>query len=294
MAEVSRIRVYPVKSLPGVDVNSVPVCDSGRIKHDREYAIFDAEGAYVNGRRNELVHRIDTSIDLPGNAIEFRIRDTDREYACDLDGIDDDPELEAWLSDFFDEPVSVERARQSNFTDSAGGIIPYRVNATGPTVVGEETLAEVASWYEDLDSEDVFRRLRTNVVIGDVEPFWEDRLYSDTAATHRNPGTGVEFTVGDVTHYGVMCKPRCVVPSRDPETGERNPDFPGKFAEKRKERLPEWVDADTLGTNLDRDGDGDYYYLTVVTRIPASESGQEIAVGDRVSIRGETPLLQTH
>ena len=91
-----------------------------------------------------------------------------------------------------------------------------------------------------------------------------------------------------------MCKPRCVVPSRDPETGERKTDFTATFMERRKERFPDWADAETLGTNMDREGADDYYYLTVVTRLPSREAGKEIAVGDEVSIEGEIPLLQTH
>ena len=294
MPAVSRIRLYPIKSLSGVDVDSVPICDSGRMRYDREYALFSEDGTYVNGRQNKQVHKINTTVDLSANSIEFEIHDTDYTFSCELDGIDSNPELEEWLTDFFDEPITVERAKQSNFTDSAGGIAPLRVTATGPTLVGEETLAEVASWYDDLDADGIFRRLRANVIIGDVEPFWEDKLYSNTPATHRNPGTGVEFTVGNVTHYGIMCKPRCVVPSRNPVTGERKLNFTKRFSEKRKERFPEWADAETLGTNMDRDGTDDYYYLTVVTRIPSCEAGEEITVGDEISIHGEVPLLQTH
>ena len=294
MAAVSRIRLYPIKSLSGVDVDSVPISDSGRMQFDREYALFSEDGTYVNGRQNKLVHEINTTVDLSANTVEFEIYDTDRTFSCELDEINSNPELEEWLTDFFGEPITAERAEQSNFTDSAGGIAPIRVTATGPTLVGEETLAEVASWYEDLDADAIFRRLRTNVVISGVEPFWEDKLYSNTPATRRNPGTGVEFTVGNVTHYGIMCKPRCVVPSRNPETGERKTNFAKKFTEKRKERFPEWADAETLGTNMDRDGAEDYYYLTAVTRIPSRESGKEIAVGDEISIEGEVPLLQTH
>lgn len=294
MAAVSRIRLYPIKSLSGVDVDSVSVRGSGRMQYDREYALFSEDGAYVNGRQNELVHEINTTVDLSTDSIEFGVHDTERTFACDLDGIDSNPELEEWLTDFFDEPITVERAEQSNFTDSAGGIAPIRVTATGPTVVGEETVAEVASWYDDLDADAIFRRLRTNVAVSGVEPFWEDGLYSNTPATRRDPGTGVEFTIGNVTQYGIMCKPRCVVPSRNPKTGERKPDFTKKFVEKRKERFPDWADAETLGTNMDRDGAEDYYYLTVVTRMPSREAGKEISVGDEVSIEGEVPLLQTH
>lgn len=294
MAAVSRIRLYPVKSLSGVTVDSVPIRDSGRLQYDREYALFSEDGKYVNGRQNKLVHRINTTVDLATNSIDFAIHDTDRTFSCDLDGIDSNPELEAWLTDFFGEPITVERAAQTNFTDSAGGIAPIRVTATGPTLVGAETVAEVASWYDDLDADGIFRRLRTNIAIDGVDPFWEDKLYTNTPATRRDPGTGVEFTVGDVTHYGVMCKPRCVVPSRDPETGEQKLNFTKKFMENRKKQFPDWADAETLGTNMDREDADDYFYLTVVTRLPSREAGKEISVGDEISIEGEIPLLETH
>src|SRR5699024_10315185 len=107
-------------------------------------------------------HKINTTIDLSANSVEFEIHDTERTFSCELDGIHSNPELEEWLTDFFDEPITVERAEQSNFTDSAGGIAPLRITATGPTLVGEETVAEVASWYDDLDADAIFGRLRTN------------------------------------------------------------------------------------------------------------------------------------
>ena len=88
MAAVSRIRLYPVKSLSGVDVDSVPISDSGRIRYDREYALFSEDGAYVNGRQNKLVHKINTTVDLSANSIEFEIHDTERTFSCKLDQID--------------------------------------------------------------------------------------------------------------------------------------------------------------------------------------------------------------
>lgn len=82
--------------------------------------------------------------------------------------------------------------------------------------------------------------------------------------------------------------------SNYPETGEQKLNFTKKFMEKRKERFPDWAAAETLGTNMDREGADDYYYLTVVTRLPSREAGKEIAVGDEIAIEGEVPLLQTH
>jgi uncharacterized protein YcbX len=78
-----------------------------------------------------------------------------------------------------------------------------------------------------------------------------------TKTTHRNRGTGVEFDIGDVTHPGIAWKPRCVVPTRDPETGEPRADSASRFAERREESFADWTDEATLGTNMDRGGGED-------------------------------------
>jgi uncharacterized protein YcbX len=285
MPELTRIRVYPIKALDGVEIESVPVRGEGWINYDRQYAMFDADGNYVNGRQNDLVHKIESSIDLESGDVELSIYDTGTTYTTNLDSITEDDGLEEWLSDFFGEPVAVKRAQKSNFTDSAGGIVPYRISATGPTIVSVETLEEVASWYDDLDVENIRRRLRTNFEICGGGAFWEDRLFTDV-------DHAVDFRIGDVTHYGMMSKPRCVTPSRDPETGELNKNFSKTFIENRRESFPDWADEDHLGEHIEADIDH-YYYLTVVTRIPGTEEGKEIAVGDEVEIRGKVPLLQT-
>jgi hypothetical protein len=76
--------------------------------------------------------------------------------------------------------------------------------APGPTVVSAATLAEVSSWYEELALEEIRRRFRANLIIDGVEPFWEDRLYSEE-------GRFVRFQVGNVTLEGVYPCQRSVV-----------------------------------------------------------------------------------
>jgi uncharacterized protein YcbX len=134
--------------------------------------------------------------------------------------------------------------------------------------------------------ENIRRRLRTNFEITSGGPFWEDRLFADSEYA-------VEFTVGNVTHHGMMSKPRCVTPSRDPDTGELTENFSKTFVKNRRESFPDWADADNLGIHIEHDFDH-YYYLTVVTRIPGHESGKRISVGDELTVTGETPLLKTH
>jgi hypothetical protein len=283
MPELSRIRVYPIKALDGVEVDAVSVRGEGWIEYDRRFALFDADGDYVNARRNELVHGIGADFDLDAGTVELRAEGST--VRADLDGLDENDEVAAWLSEYFDEPVTVERAGKANFTDSAGGLVPTRISATGPTVVGAETLREVAAWYEGITVEGIRRRLRTNLELAGGEPFWEDRLFTD-------PDHAVEFTVGDVTLHGILSKPRCVTPSRDPDTGERTEDFSATFVENRRETFPDWADPDHLGQHVEYDPEG-YFYLTVVTRIPASEAGATLSVGDGVEVEGEVPLLGT-
>ncbi|OYR80272.1 hypothetical protein DJ71_15175, partial [Halorubrum sp. E3] len=63
MARLERLRVYPVKGLDGVDVEGVRVLDGGTLKRDREFALFDADGDVVNGKRTDRVHDLATGFD---------------------------------------------------------------------------------------------------------------------------------------------------------------------------------------------------------------------------------------
>ena len=53
---LSRIELFPIKSLDGVSASEVRVNSASILEHDRIYAIVDAAGSYVNGKRTERVH----------------------------------------------------------------------------------------------------------------------------------------------------------------------------------------------------------------------------------------------
>lgn len=274
MPRLSRITVYPIKSLAGVDLERVSIADGG-VAHDREYAMVDADGAYVNGKNNDRVFDLGSSIDLDSNSVELAAPGGEpARFSID----DDRADLEAWLTDYFGEPVSVRKATDGNFNDSAGGA----VDAPGPTVVSTATLEEVASWIDGLEADDVRRRMRTTLEVEGVEAFWEDRLFA-------GEGRAVEFAVGGVAVFGLYSKPRCRVPTYDPSTGERDASFLRTFTANREASFPAWADAGDLGAHLQTDVES-YYYLTVATRIPVSEDGSTIAVGDAVEVVGERPL----
>ncbi|MFC7008763.1 MOSC domain-containing protein [Halalkalicoccus salilacus] len=252
---LARIALFPVKSLDAYEPELARVTAAGPLEGDRRYAIVDGEGEYVNGKRTAAVHRLLANYDDP-DRLGLSEHDGDRIREFSLE--DDREELAGRLSEHFGYPVEVVR-------DEAG--MPDDTDFSGPTVISTATIEAVASWF-DLAPENVRRRFRANLEIEDVPAFWEDRLFSDH-------GRVVDFEVGSVRLSGVNPCQRCVVPSRDPDTGEELADFRERFVEKREETLPEWTHSDRFDHP---------FRLMVNTRV--SEAG-EIEVGDPVEILDE-------
>ena len=261
---LSRITIYPIKSLDSTEREQSEVVEGGALSGDRAFAIRDDEGRYVNGKRTPDVHRLRTKFDDDLRAVTVREEGTDEAETFPLDG--DRGSLETYLGAYFGYPVTVDR-------DSAGGF-PDDTAASGPTIVSTATLREVASWFPGIDAEGMRRRLRANLEVGGVPPFWEDRLYADREHC-------VSLAIGSVTFEGVNPCRRCVVPSRDPATGEAYEGFNRTFVERREATLPSWANEAWF--------DG-FFRLMVNTRVPESERGREIAVGDEVTILGERAL----
>lgn len=65
MAPPARLRVYPVKGLDGVEVETAAVREGGTLAHDREYTLFDSDDEVVSGKRTPQVHDLSTAFDPP-------------------------------------------------------------------------------------------------------------------------------------------------------------------------------------------------------------------------------------
>ncbi|MFB6172893.1 MAG: MOSC domain-containing protein [Haloarculaceae archaeon] len=260
MPTLSQIAVHPIKALDPVDRETAPITAAGGLDGDRAYAVVTEEGDYVNGKRTAAVHRLRASVDLDAGHVTLRVQDQEAEHRFHLDR--DRAALEAWLSDYFETPVSLSVGQGGTQTDSA---VYGDGTRTGPTLISAATLREVASWYEGMDATEVRLRMRPNLVVEGVPAFWEDRL-----------AAGRRVRIGDVTLAGVKSVPRCVVPTRDPHTGAVTPDFRETFVEKRAETAPEWTGPATF-----EDG---YYRLMAVTRIPEPERDGALDVGDPVRL----------
>jgi len=69
MPRLARIVIYPVKSLDGLSVGEARVLPSGALEHDRQWALFDSHGKWINGKRTPQIHRLRSSIDPIGRRI---------------------------------------------------------------------------------------------------------------------------------------------------------------------------------------------------------------------------------
>ncbi len=261
MPTLDRLTVFPVKSLDGIRLDSATVGARGALELDREYALFDADGEYVNGKATAQVHRLQSTFDPATHELTVRAYGDDEGHSFQLRDASGRTACGEWLTDVFDEPVTVER-------DDAGGY-PDDEALHGPTVISTGTVRAVADWF-DRPPENVRRRFRANIEVDSTEPFWEDRLFADH-------GEVVAFTIGDCGFHGVNPCQRCVVPTRDPDTGEVIEGFRERFVEQREATLPEWTPSDRFDHP---------YRLMLNTVVPEDSWGAEIAVGEAVAVEG--------
>ena len=245
-AHVARITIYPIKALDGVPVAEARVLPSGALEHDREWAIVTTNGEIVNGRRTPLVHRLRSSYDASFEQV--KINGTTFTIG--------DKALNTFLSDYFGERVALRRFPR--------GTPDHLRRMPGPSIVSTATLTEVASW-SNVSVDEIRRRFRITLEIDGVPPFWEDQLVRTTHATN--------VRIGD-TRVSVMehCA-RCVVPSRNPHSGDAIAGFQKTFLTRRREQLPEWSDRAAFPH---------FYHLGVLTRA----EGEVIRVGDELIVEG--------
>lgn len=266
MPHVNKICIYPIKSLDGVEVTEASVLRSGALEGDREFAIFDEQGKFVNGKRNPKVHLLRTKFVLESRIVSLQVQGSNTEQSFHLEA--ERQALEDWLSDFFGFKVKLRQNLVTGFPDDTV--------STGPTIVSNATLKEVASWYPDLDEDRVRRQLRTTIEIDGVPAFWEDKLFSKT-------GDVVPFQIGNLNFLGVNPCQRCVVFCRDAVTGQAHPKLQKIFITKRKETLPQWVTTSRFEH---------FYKLTVNTRLASQEvENRVIRVGDTVSLLTESKIV---
>ena len=255
--QLGRIIIFPIKSLDGFSVESARFTAGGILENDRVFAIYDVEGKVVNGKRTARVHDLRSQFDPQIREVRL----WQKEESPAQFQLDNREPMEKWLGEFFGFVVTVRHETEKGFPDDR--------EAFGPTIVSEPSLRAVQSWYPEagLTLESVRRRFRTNLELLGEQPFCEDRLFGA-------PGELKPFQIGDVKFFGHNPCQRCVVPTRDPDSGQGVTGFQKSFMEQRKSSLPEWSNAQRFNH---------FYRFAINTSVPPSEVGKSLRVGDPVT-----------
>lgn len=253
--QMGRIVIFPIKALDGFLAESVRFTAGGILENDRVFAIYDDAGKVVNGKRTPRVHELRCAFDPQVREVRLWPNgQTPKQFQ-----LDDRPQLEKWLGEFFGFTVVLRHETEKGFPDDR--------EAFGPTIVSEASLRAVQRWFPELTLESARRRFRANLELLGEEPFCEDALFG-------GPGELKPFRIGEVNFLGHNPCQRCVVPTRDPDNAQPVPEFQKSFMQRRKESLPPWANAQRFNH---------FYRFAVNTSVPPTEAGKELRIGDAVT-----------
>ena len=251
------IRLHPIKALDPVQVKEARIGPSGGLELDRAWALYSADGQWINGKRTAAIHLIRAAYAPDLSSVTLSVP-TDRRGAptktFDFPGGSAD--AAQWFSTFFDQAVTVRYSPEG---------FPDDTIANGPTIISTASLDAAASWFPGLTSADMRLRFRTTLEIDGVPAFWEDQLFGP------DKNTLPRFRIGDVCFEGSNPCARCPVPPRNPHTGAEVPGFQKRFSEQRRATLPSWSPIERFDH---------FYRMSTNTRMASSETGKTLRVND--------------
>lgn len=267
MPQIENLWVYPVKGLDRMAVDESRINEAGTLTGDRKYALLDPDedtvikdrtdsvGKTFNGKEIDTLHGLTSTFDPETDELTLQTDESDDSVTFDLE-----TEFEVaseWFSDFVEREVALRQRGPPSFIDRP---------KLGPSVISTGTLKEIASWFDEMTVEGARKRFRPNIEVSGVQPFWEDRFLADDPSGFSISGTRLE---------GAEACARCVVPSRDPDTGDAIRKFRSRFSERREETLPEWADPDKFDH---------FFSVMTITEVPDESRGETIRVGDDVRV----------
>ena len=259
---VSRLQIFPVKFLEGLQVEQAEVGIHG-LKWDRHFAIVAKDGQLISGKRNPEVNRLSVSYDLSASSITLCKRDQDEKHTFSLEV--GNRELDQFLSDYFRTMVSLQSDIEGGFQD-----IP-RIGSL--SIYGEASLRALQADLGRHDLDELRRRFRSNLEITSTDPYWEDQLYV-------RPGFGLRCMLGDVKAIGVAPRVRCPVPPRDSRTSEVDAHFVEDHIAHRNKYGKDGLLAYGKST----------YYFAVDVFLAKPEAGKHIRKGDSITLGKEVKL----
>jgi hypothetical protein len=272
---LANIRLHPIKALDPVSVNEARIGPNGGLELDRVWALYSADGRWVNAKRTAAMHLIRGAYAPDLSSVTLTVPGDRRDIPAMTFAFPRDTEgASEWFSMYFEQAIQVRYTREG-FPDD--GLAP------GPTIVSTASLEAVCKWFPGTSLEEARRRFRTTLEIDGaasagtegedaqekLPAFWEDRLFAESESNV------VRFKIGDIAFEGSNPCARCPVPSRESQTGITNDGFQKRFTDLRRAQLPPWAPAERFDH---------FYRLATNTRIPSSERGKLLRLGHPLNL----------
>lgn len=251
MSEItlSQLMIYPVKSCAGINLQSADTSPFG-LQYDRRWMLVDANGVMLTQRQHPrmcliqpMLDNCQLTLDAPGMD-QLHVTQGTVEIAVSVwedqcDAVDCGDQAAEWLSEFMGLPTRLvyfaeDEIRQVDLNYAQPGDITAFSDGFPYLLISQASLDALNS---RLQVPVEMRRFRPNLVIEGCEAFAEDHWQS--------------LVIGDVTFRRVKPCSRCVIPSIDPTTAEKNPEVVKALASFRR------IDKRVLfGQNLTASGQG--------------------------------------
>src|SRR3981189_1004582 len=138
---LANIRLHPIKSLDPMHVKEARIGPGGGLEFDRAWALYSADGQWVNGKRTAAIHLI-----RAGYAPDFS--------AVTLSFPGDPAGAAEWFSASFEQQINVRYSLEGFPDDST---------ANGPTIVSAASLDTVSPWFPGLTPGDGGLRFPTTL-----------------------------------------------------------------------------------------------------------------------------------
>ena len=240
-----------------MQVNEARIGPGGGLEFDRAWALYSADGQWVNGKRTAAIHLIRAAFAPDVSSVTLSVPGDSRKIPAKTFAFPRDTAAASqWFSNFFELPITVHYSPEGFPDDNV---------ANGPTIISTASLQAVCDLFSGMDVDEARQRFRTTLEIEGVPAFWEDQLFGEEERS------AVRFRIGKVNFEGSNPCARCPVPPRDPRTGEIIPGFQKRFSDFRRASVLRW----TPESRFDH-----YYRMATNTRVASSEVGKPLRVGD--------------
>src|SRR6266446_1993479 len=199
---LANISLFPIKSLDPFAVKEARIGPGGGLEFDRAWALYSADGQWVNGKRSTAIHLIRATFAPDVSSVTLSVPGDRRKIPTKTFAFPGDTaSASKWFSNFFEQPITVRHSPEG---------FPDDTIANGPTIVSTASLQAVCDLFPGMDLDEARQRFRATLEIDGAPAFWEDQLFGEEERS------AVRFCLGEVNFEGSNPCGRCAVPSRDP------------------------------------------------------------------------------